>query len=113
MSAPSSTKPDTHTLELPPLPLTIEGASVLHQMFRVRWPEWKTLDAAARQAILDEAIEVLQQMELAGNGESAVFSLLGHKGDLMFVHHRNSIDELNHAELALANTRLFDFLDQT
>ena len=29
------------TTELFPVPLTLEGASVLHQVARFRWPEWR------------------------------------------------------------------------
>jgi chlorite dismutase len=37
--------------------------------------------------------------------------MLGHKGDLMFVHFRHSFDELNHAELQMARLRLWDYFD--
>ena len=43
--------------ELPALPLTIEGASVLHQMFRIRWAAWNRLPAGERAEILAEAGE--------------------------------------------------------
>jgi len=43
--------------------------------------------------------------------QSAVFSLLGHKGDLLLVHFRRSFDELNQAELSLARLRFSDFLE--
>jgi len=98
---------------LPAVPLTVEGASVLHQMMRVRWQLWKGLDEGSRKQILDEAVSVLAPMEGNRNAQSAVFSLLGHKGDLLILHYRDSVDELNAAELAIARTRLFDFLEQT
>ena len=41
------------------------------------------------------------------------FLLLGHKGDLMFVHFRRSFDELNQAELQLAQLGLNDYLEPT
>jgi len=40
-----------------------------------------------------------------------LYSLLGHKGDLMLVHFRQSFDELNQAELQLAQLRLSDYLE--
>ena len=53
-------------------------------------------------------------MEQPADGrQSAVFSLLGHKGDLMFVHFRRSFEELNQAELELARLRLSDYLEPT
>ena len=67
--------------------------------------------AADKSAIVDEAAGVLAGMEQNSGGQSALFSLLGHKGDLMFVHFRHSFDELNQAELQLAQLRLGDFLE--
>jgi hydrogen peroxide-dependent heme synthase len=99
--------------ELPALPLTIEGYSVLHQMMRFRWSAWRSLQSSQKAEILDEASDVLTKMEQNVNGQSAMFSLLGHKGDLMFVHFRRSFDELNQVELQLSQLRLSDFLEPT
>src|SRR5580698_7227531 len=95
---------------LPPVPLTIEGSSLLHQMFRVRWPIWRTLEQGDRVSILSEAAGLLSTMERAG---SAMFSMLGHKGDLMLVHFRPGFDELGEVERCLARLRLWDYLEQT
>jgi hydrogen peroxide-dependent heme synthase len=97
---------------LPAVPLTVEGASVLHQMMRFRRPAWRALPASERAQILDEAVEGLRAMETPANGrQSAVYSLLGHKGDLMLLHFRRSFEELNQAELAVARLRLSDYLE--
>ena len=111
MEAMSPTQTETLSAELPPLPLTVEGASVLHQMFRVRWPAWNALDEGARAQIIEEAVPVLEAMDQGPGNQSAVFSMLGHKADLMFLHYRNSIDDLNLAEVRLARTKLFDYLE--
>src|ERR1700730_5358272 len=95
---------------LPPVPLTLEGASVLHQMQRVRWTSWKSLPTEERSEIAQEAAGVLGEMERNATGQSALFSLLGHKGDLILVHFRRSFDELNQVERQLARLRLGDFL---
>lgn len=71
------------------VPLTLEGAAVLHQMFHVKWEEWRGLDAHSRTAMVREAEEWLQAQEGAEGGEqSAAYAMLGHKGDLMLVHYR-------------------------
>ena len=98
---------------LPPVPLTLEGWSVLHQMFRVRWPEWNALGSGPRQKAVDEAVAALKSMEHTAGGRTALASLLGHKGDLMLIHFRDSFDALNEAELALAQLKLAPFLEQT
>jgi chlorite dismutase len=43
--------------------------------------------------------------------QTALFSQLGHKGDLILVHFRSSLEALNQVELDLAQTTLHDFLD--
>ncbi len=99
------------TLEgLPAVPLTLEGAGVLHQMFRVRWPAWRALSAVERDGIVDAAAAPLGAMEKAG---SAMFSLLGHKGDVMLVHFRKDLDALIEIERCLARLRVSDYLEQT
>jgi hydrogen peroxide-dependent heme synthase len=97
--------------ELHAVPLTLEGLSMLHQMFRFRWAEWRKLNSSQQQDIAREAAEVLSSQEQAG--KSAVYSLLGHKGDLMLVHFRDSFDDLNAAELQLSRTALDEFLEPT
>jgi hydrogen peroxide-dependent heme synthase len=104
---------DHSQLTMPPVPLTLEGSYVLHQMLRVRWREWKALPASERAVIVAEAADVVGRVENPGPVQSAVFSLLGHKGDLMVVHFRESLDALNRIELALAQLRLWDFLELT
>jgi len=52
-------------------------------------------------------------MEQSASGQSALYSLLGHKGDLMFVHFRQSFDELKQVELRLAQLKLSDYLEAT
>jgi hydrogen peroxide-dependent heme synthase len=109
MSTARTARPQASSL--PEVPLTIEGYSVLHQMMKIRWSAWRQLDRGARREIIDEASTVLSKMEQSQSGQSALFSLLGHKGDLMLVHFRESFDALNQAELQFARTRLNDYLE--
>ncbi len=95
--------------DLPAVPLTIEGSSVLHQMMRVRWSAWRKLSAERRQGIAQEAAAVLEPLEKSG--ESAVYSMLGHKADLMLVHFRPSFDAINAAQLRLNNLELAEYFE--
>src|SRR5690242_8802215 len=97
---------DAQAVAAPPVPLTVEGASVLHQMMRVRWPAWNTLSAERRAGAVAEAAAVLDEM---GGGRTALYSLIGHKGDLMLVHFRDDFAALNDAELRLARLRLWEY----
>jgi chlorite dismutase len=80
-------------------------------MMRLRWADWKRLPEAQRHEMAEDASKVLYAMEHRAGGQSALYSLLGHKGDLMFVHFRKSFDELKQAELELSHLALADFLD--
>src|ERR1700674_4012314 len=99
-----------HLENMPPVPLTIEGASVLHQMMRVRWAAWRARPGNDRAAILDEAASTLAAIE---KQNSAAFGLLGHKGDLMLVHFRPGFDQLGEIQTCLTHLRLWDYLEQT
>src|SRR5438045_9038548 len=107
--------PDTlAATAVPPVPLTVEGASVLHQMMRFRRPASRALSPDHRRNILAEAIHTLTAMESPNNGrQSAIFSLIGHKGDLLFVHFRRSFEELNQAQTEVARLTFSDFLEPT
>ena len=93
---------------MPQVPLTLEGASVLHQMMRVRWSSWKQLAPETRRQIANDAARVLASMP-----QSAAFAMLGHKGDLMLVHFRDSFEQLKQVELMLAQLALWDYLEPT
>jgi len=99
--------------EVPAVPLTTEGYSVLHQMMRFRWTAWRALPESTRSQIAQEAATVLAGMESNTSGQSALFSLIGHKGDLMLVHFRKTFADLNEAELKIAGLRLSDYLEPT
>lgn len=113
MSTTRTMRSETTAADVPPVPLTIEGYSVLHQMMKFRWPAWRELSAARQSEIAAEAGAVLAKMEQNAKGQSALYSLIGHKGDLMLVHFRESFDALNQAELALARLEISDYLEPT
>jgi len=95
----------------PRVPETLEGWSVLHQVFRVRWSEWKRLSPDARREIAAVGARLLGEMEKGSSGPSAAVSLLGHKGDLMLIHFRRSFEDLNDAQLGIYQTALADYLE--
>ncbi len=101
--------------DFPPVPLTLEGASVLHQFFRFDWKAWRAAAAQERERIAIEFAEALKELErgsLDAPVRTALYSQLGHKGDLMLIHFRESLEALNQVELDLAQEPLTDFLEQ-
>lgn len=111
MTATRPARPQTASAEIPPVPLTIEGYSVLHQVMRFRWQAWRPLRPTQKAEIADEAAQLLKTWEESASGQSALFSVLGHKGDLMLVHFRESFDELNRVEMQFSQLRLSDYLE--
>ncbi len=94
-------------------PNTLEGWSVLHQVFRLRREALGALDAARREQIVRQAAGAISAMERREDGESALFSILGHKGDLLALHFRRGFDELGRAQAEIAALKLSAFLEQT
>ena len=101
--------------EFPPVPLTLEGSALLHQFFRFDWKAWKGCASAEREQIAGEFGALLQKLEKSSDGkiQTGLFSQLGHKGDLILVHFRESFEALNQVELDLAQTRMSEFLTAT
>ena len=101
--------PDT-----PPFPLTLDGSSVLHQMCRFDWAGWRRADAPARECAIAEVSALLAPLEKGSPSghpnQSAVFAQLGHKGDLLFVHYRDTVEELARIERDLARTEFGSWL---
>lgn len=98
------------------VPGTLEGWYVLHDFRRIDWPRWKALSASEQREIVDEAIAFFAGAEAhqdAPEGSSALFTVLGHKADLLILHLRATMDELNALELAFAHTRLADYTVST
>jgi chlorite dismutase len=98
----------------PSVPLTLEGSFLLHQFFRFDWKAWRSCADGEREKIAAEAVAMLQRLERAGLDapvRTALFSQLGHKGDLVLIHFRDSLKSLNQVELDLAQTALYDFLE--
>jgi chlorite dismutase len=86
-------------------------------MFRFDWPAWRRTEPNVRQRALAEASALLAPLEQATTeprpAQSAVFAQLGHKGDLMLVHFRDSIEQLALIQRDLARTELGSFLQPT
>ncbi len=94
-------------------PVTLEGWYVLHQMFGVDWPRWNAAGETERAAGIEEATALLARQARPPDGDSACWTLLGHKGDLCILHWRRDLESLRAEELAWSRTRLRAFLIPT
>jgi chlorite dismutase len=96
---------------LPATPLTLDGSYILHQMFRLRWTAWRALGDSQKKHVVAQALTTFGAMEENKREPTGLFSMLGHKGDLMIVHFRKTLDELNSAELTVARSEISEYLE--
>ena len=96
----------------PLVPETLDGWSVLHLMYRIRWDRLRALTADARQRLADEAARALAVPDAGSDGGATAFvQMLGHKADLMFICFRRGFEPLAQAQLQLAQTALHEYLE--
>ena len=99
--------------DLPSAPNTLEGYHILHQFFRIRRSRWNALAQSRRDPAVEKAVTLFGAMGSREDGESALFTQLGHKGDLIAIHFRRSLDDLAQAQLEVGRLPLARFLEQT
>src|SRR6185503_5782398 len=94
----------------PFVPETLEGWSVLHLMYRVRWDRLRGRTPAERERMSTEAVTALAVPDA---GSTALVQVLGHKADLMIICFRSGFEQLAEAQLAFSRTALHDLLEPT
>ena len=95
------------------VPETMDGWSIMHHIFSVDWSAWRAQGESQRAEIVSEAAAYLEKAADHKDGHSAIFSLLGHKGDLLFLNFRKTLDELNEVELGFRQLGLTAFMTET
>ncbi|MFW6017774.1 MAG: heme-binding protein [Halapricum sp.] len=103
------------TTERRDAPPTAEGWYVLHDVRTIDWAGWDEASQRTRDRAIEEGVEFLQSttaVEDADEGGSMVVSMLGHKGDLMIVHMRPTLADLDELERRFERTALATFTDQ-
>jgi chlorite dismutase/heme-degrading monooxygenase HmoA len=93
-------------------PRTEEGLYVLHDLRSVDWDAWRTAAERDREAVIEEGVEYLSSHAETEEGDSAVFSVLGHKADLLVLHLRPTLAELDTAEREFEGCALAAFTDR-
>jgi hydrogen peroxide-dependent heme synthase len=92
--------------------LTIEGWYVLHDFRKIDWASWKAISPEERKAAVDELLALTDTWaanEQEQQGSTAMYSILGHKADLVFMFLRPTLEELNELETAFNKTRFADY----
>lgn len=86
---------------------TYEGWFVYHDFRKIDWNKWKSIPLPKRQQMIQELLDTTQKFSLVENnrkGSFGQYAILGHKADLLFLHLRPTIDELNEVKLQFEKT---------
>ncbi|MCM3041815.1 heme-dependent peroxidase [Paenibacillus motobuensis] len=95
--------------------LTLEGWYALHDFRTMNWTAWKETDDEERAGALEELHNFLQEWDLleqSKTGSTAVYSILGQKADFVFIHLRESLEELNALENAFNKTTFAEYTNK-
>ncbi|GGL28115.1 hypothetical protein GCM10009037_09680 [Halarchaeum grantii] len=97
-------------------PETAEGWYALHDFRTIDWDAWRDAPERERERALEEAAAFLEHREAlarSDEGDSATFSVLGHEADLLFVHFRPTLDELNRIERSFEGTAFAEYTERS
>jgi len=97
-------------------PQTDEGWYVLHDLRTIDWDAWREASERDRDLAIDDGVEFLEAAEAlddAEAGASAVFSVFGHDADLLILHLRPTIRELDTLERRFEQTAFAEFTERT
>jgi chlorite dismutase len=90
-----------------------EGWYLLHDMRKFDWEGWNSADGRTKQDAIEEMEEFLKDAADREEGGSAVYSVVGDKADLMLIHVRPTLEELDAVERSFEKTRLADLTTET
>lgn len=80
---------------------TLEGWYVLHDLRSIDWKAWNAANAEEKDAARNELFKLVaewQAVEERKEGSLALYSVVGQKADLIFMHLRETLEELNAIE---------------
>ncbi|WP_042165321.1 hydrogen peroxide-dependent heme synthase [Paenibacillus gorillae] len=92
--------------------ITLEGWYALHDFRTIDWTAWRNASEAERSRALDELHTFLNQwaeVDADKKGSVAVYSIVGQKADFVFMHLRETLEELNDVEIAFNKTLFAEF----
>jgi peroxiredoxin len=95
---------------------TIEGWYALHDFRKIDWKAWKAASSQQHgdaEKVLTDDYSHWNQMEQMNQGSSAVYHILGHKADVVFIHLRETLAQLNECKTLLDKSVLGSYLTST
>lgn len=95
---------------------TLEGWYALHDFRTINWAAWKLASEETRTAAEQELQAFMSgwaATEQDKQGSTAVYSIVGQKADIVFMHLRETLEELNELENAFNKSTLARFTQPT
>lgn len=86
---------------------TLEGWYALHDFRTINWTSWKYISEEERKQAVEELtgfLERCRQTEEQKLGSTAFYTIVGQKADFVFMHLRETLEELNELETAFNKT---------
>lgn len=93
--------------------VTYDGWYALHDFRTINWEKWQKATENERQTALKELHSLLnkwQHIEDNKQGSHAIYSIIGHKADLLFMLLRPTMKDLDHLENELNKTTFAHYL---
>jgi chlorite dismutase len=94
-------------------PQTLDGWFALHDFRSIDWKAWKAVSQEEKSKIIDELLQVTRRFAEVNSqrtGSYGQFGIVGHKADLLFLHMRPTVEELEQVKTELNKTAFADFL---
>lgn len=95
---------------------TLEGWYALHDFRSIDWTLWNSVTTEERLQAEEELYAFLNEwrdVEAQKKGSLAAYSIVGHKADFVFMHLRETLEELNELETAFNKSSFARFTIQT
>jgi len=94
---------------------TLDGWYALHDFRTIDWQAWQLATQAERDAALAELQAMTadwEAVEERKEGSLALYSIVGQKADLLFMHLRETLEELNALENAFNRSNVARFMQK-
>jgi hydrogen peroxide-dependent heme synthase len=86
---------------------TLDGWYCLHDFRTIEWSWWKALSDEQRAQAVDDMVNQIRgwaDTESNKQGSTVIYSIVGQKADIMIMHLRETLEELNELETSFNKT---------
>ncbi|GMA49730.1 putative heme-dependent peroxidase YwfI [Alicyclobacillus contaminans] len=91
---------------------TLDGWYAYHDFRTMDWVAWKNASAADRRQAMDDLLSLMADWQadaVEKRGSFGAYAVAGHKADLLFIHMRPTLQELNEVKHRFQKSRFADF----